>query len=268
MLHCDARSPYSCGLGKLLVCLAVFNGAAACSHEGAGPPASSPETAAPTGAAGSTPTTSAGAAPSSTASAEPQSQYGASVFVVHMLSDFDAFKKYLEEGAAERDKVGIKGYLLSRLDDGKVVIHFVADDLDAVQKALDSPELERYAGRKGASDTSVVWLTKNVILRTPETPPAGQTFSLFLRLHVGDFAALQRGFEQRHAVFAEQGVIGEGLHRSPEGDVAILHFVGTARDKLEALTRRPEFIELLKQAGTKGEVKPLIGVDLMRSRPK
>jgi hypothetical protein len=69
-------------------------------------------------------------------------------------------------------------------------------------------------------------------------------------------------------VFAEQGVIGEGLHHTIEGDVAILHFVGTARDKLEALPRRSEFVELLKQAMIKGDPKPLVGVDTARSRPK
>jgi hypothetical protein len=185
-----------------------------------------------------------------------------------MMSDFDAFKKYFDENVALREKAGVKGYLLSRLDDGKVVIHFLADDLETVQNTLNSPDLERYLDRKGQPDSTVVWLTKTEILKVPAAPPEGQTYSLYLKLHVGDFAALERGFEQRHSVFAEQSVIGEGLHRTPEGDVAVLHFVGTARDKLEALPRRPEFVELLKQAGTKGDVKPLIGVDLARSRPK
>jgi hypothetical protein len=185
-----------------------------------------------------------------------------------MMSDFNAFKKYFDDGAAEREKFGVKGYLLSRLDDGKVVIHFLTDDVETAQKALNSPDLERYLDRKGSPDTSVVWLTKNEILKAPATTPEGQTFSLYLKAHVGDFTALQRGFEQRHSVFAEQGVIGEGLHRTTEGDVAVLHFMGTARDKLEALPHRPEFVELLKQAGTKGDPNPLVGIDLARSRPK
>jgi hypothetical protein len=46
-----------------------------------------------------------------------------------------------------------------------------------------------------------------------------------------------------------------------------MHFVGTAKDKLEALAKRPEFIELLKHAGVKDEAKPLVGVDVERSRP-
>ena len=76
-------------------------------------------------------------------------------------------------------------------------------------------------------------------------------------------------FEARHSVFAEQGVIGEGLHQSTDRqNIAILHFVGTAKDKLEALPKRPEFVELLKQAKVEGELKPFLGVDVARSRPK
>jgi hypothetical protein len=141
MLHRDARVLSVSGLSKGLFCLAVLSGAAACSHENAGPPASSPSTAA---------TPPAGTASPPSTAAEPQTHGGASVFVVHLMSDFDAFKKYFEEGAAEREKMGVKGYLLSRLDDGKVVIHFLADDLETAQKALNSPDLERYLDRKGS----------------------------------------------------------------------------------------------------------------------
>jgi hypothetical protein len=256
MLQRVARFLPVSGLSKGFICIAVLGGATACAHENAGAPAESPATAAP-------PTS---ADPAST-SAEPQNQGGASVFVVHLMSDYDVFKKWFDENAPEREKAGIKGYLVSRLDDGKVVIHLVADDLQTVEKAVDSPDLERFLDRKGQPDSSVVWLTKNDIVKLPATPPVGQTYSLYLKAHVGDFAALRSGFEERRSVFAEQGVIGEGLHSTTEGDVVILHFVGTARDKLEALPRRPEFVELMKQAGTKGDLKPLIGVDTARSRP-
>jgi len=258
MLHRKNSFRVASVLEKSLLCLFALAGAEACSHEGGAPPASSPSGAASTDGS-----------PAASASQENLGQGGASLFVVHMMSDFDAFKKYFEEGAAEREKAGIKGYLLSRLDDGTVVIHLFADDLEKVQNALNSPDLERYLDRKGAPETSLVWLTKNAVVKVPAAPPTGQTYSLYLKLHVGDFAALERGFEARHAVFAEQGVVGEGLHRSTDREnIAILHFMGTAKDKLEALPKRPEFVELLKQAKVDGEVKPLIGVDLARNRPK
>ena len=202
------------------------------------------------------------------ARSDAKSVGGASIFVVHLVSDYDAFKKYFDEGAAIRMKLGVKAHLLTRLDGDRVVIHFLADKADDVQAALNEPRLQEYFSRTGAPDTSLVWVTKNVVLNVPATAPMGQTFSLFLRVKVSDFAALKSEFERRHPVFAEQGVIAEGLHQSTvQEDMAILHFMGTAKDKLEALLKRPEFVELLKRAGVKDEVKPLVGVDVERSRP-
>jgi hypothetical protein len=193
----------------------------------------------------------------------------ASVFVVHLMSDYDAFKKYFDEGAAERAKNGVKGYLLSKIDDGRVVIHFFADDVETVDKALKSPEMVKYLDRKGAPETSLVWLTRDVVVKLPATPPTGETYSLYLKVKVTDFDAFRRAFEQRYPVYAEQGVIAEGLHQSTEkDDIAILHFMGTSKEKLEALPKRKEFGELLTLTSNPSEAKPLVGVDVARSRPE
>ncbi|HKO47775.1 MAG TPA: hypothetical protein VJV79_08630 [Polyangiaceae bacterium] len=189
-----------------------------------------------------------------------------SVFVVHLMSDFDAFKKYFEEGAAARAQAQIKGHLLTRLDDGRVVVHLLADDVAKVQAVLKSPEMERYLERKGAPESSLLWLTENQFVKVPATPPDGPTFSLFLKLSVKDFAALKQGFQENLPLFAEHAVIGEGLHQSFARDVAILHFMGTSREKLDALAKRPELVELLARAGNQDELKPLLGVDVSRSR--
>lgn len=193
---------------------------------------------------------------------------GASVFVVNHVDDFAAFMKFFEEGTAERANVGIRGQLLSKLDDGRVLIHFVADDVERVNAALKSEKLDSYLNREGAPGASIVWLAYNELVTMPATPPSGQTFSLLLKFPVNDFAAFKRGFEARHAVFAEQSVIGEGLHQSAVDDtIAILHFVGTDRPKLEALPKRPEFSELLTIAGFQGTLEPMVAVDVARSRP-
>ncbi|HET7540952.1 MAG TPA: hypothetical protein VFK05_13810 [Polyangiaceae bacterium] len=200
--------------------------------------------------------------------ADSVSRGGASVFVVHLMSDFDAFEKYFEEGEAARAKAGIKGHLLTRLDDGRAVVHLFADDAAKVEQALASPEMEKYLDRKGSPESSLVWVTENQLVKAPAAPPTGQTFSLFLKLRVTNFTALARGFERDLPLFAEHGVIAEGLHRSTsKEDIAILHFVGTSREKLETLAKRPEFAQLLADAGSKEEAKPLVGVDLLRSRP-
>lgn len=194
---------------------------------------------------------------------------GASLFVVHLMSDFDAFKKYFEEGAPARARAGVKGHLLTRLDDGRVVVHLFADDADKVQAALKSTEMDRYVDRKGGPESSLMWLTENELVKLPEVPPTGQTFSLYLKLRVTDFAALAQGFKQDLPLFAEYQVIGEGLHRSiSKEDIAILHFVGASREKLEALVKRPEFAELVARGGSQEELKPLVGADVSRSRPQ
>ena len=114
-----------------------------------------------------------------------------------------------------------------------------------------------------------MWLTENELVKLPEVPPTGETFSLYLKLRVTDFSALSAGFKQGLPLFAEHDVIGEGLHRSTsKEEIAILHFVGTSREKLEALLKRREFSELLTRAGSQEEIKPLIGVDVSRSRPQ
>jgi hypothetical protein len=185
------------------------------------------------------------------------------------MSDFDAFKKYFEEGTAARTKAGIQGHLLTRLDDGRAVVHLFADDAAKVEEELKSPGMERYLDRKGAPESSLVWITKNELVRLPVTPPEGPTFSLYLKLRVSDFDALARGFKHNLPLFAEHGVVGEGLHRSTnKEEIAILHFMGTSREKLDALVKRPEFAELLARAGSKEEAKPLVGVDVSRSRPE
>jgi len=214
------------------------------------------------------------AAPSTeTASAEGSgddslSHGGASLFVVHLMSDFDAFKKYFDEGEAARAKAGIHGHLLTRLDDGRVVVHLFAADATKLEEALKSPDMERYLDRKGAPESSLVWVTENELVKLPATPPAGPTFSLYLKLRVSDFSALARGFQEKLPLFAEHTVIAEGLHRSvSKQDIAVLHFVGTSREKLETLPKRPEFLALLSSAGSTDELKPLVGVDVSRSRP-
>jgi len=239
--------------GSALICLVTGISLGAC---GGGTPAAAASPDSPT-------------ATTPSPSGEQKRQGGASVFVVHEIGDFDAFQKFFEEGAPEREKAGVKGYLLSRLDDGRIVIHFFADDERTVEEALKSPNLEEHLGRKGAPDASLVWLTRDVSVTVPAAPPTGETFSLYLKLKVGDFAALERGFEERAQVFAEQGVIAKGLHQSTSSaEIAILHFMGTARDKLEALLKQKEFVELLAQAKNAGEVKGLVGVDRARHRPR
>jgi hypothetical protein len=223
-------------------------------------------TTAPTSSAATTPASEAGNAPPK--ADDSLNHGGASLFVVHLMSDFDAFKKYFEDGAGARAQAGIKGHLLTRLDDGRVVVHLFADDADKVQEALKSPEMERYLDRKGAPESSLIWLTENELVKIPATPPSAPTFSLYLKLRVSDFAALAGAFKQDLPLFTEHEVIGEGLHRSTnKQDIAILHFMGTSREKLETLVKRKEFAELLAHAGSQEEVKPLIGADVSRSRP-
>gem|GEM_PF-1200925 len=226
------------------------------------------------GCASSTPSSAAANTPASEKASAPPvaddslSHGGASVFVVHLMSDFDAFKKYFEDGAGARAQAGIQGHLLTRLDDGRVVVLLFADASEKVEAALKSPEMARYLDRTGAPQSSLVWVTENELVKLPKVAPTAQTFSLYLKLRVTDFAALAEGFKQNLPLFAEHEVIGEGLHRSTsKEDIAILHFVGTSRDKLEALVKSSAFSALLVRAGSRDAERPLVGVDVSRSRP-
>lgn len=247
-------------LAQRLACLGLVCGLGSCAQNQAGPAPETAPTPVQTGGSDAAP------ADASDTTLDPQ-QTGASVFVLHQVDDFDAFMKFFEEGAPEREAMGVRGQLVSRLDDGRVIIHFIADDAERIDAALKSKRMDSYLNREGAPGASIIWLAHNEIVRMPAVPPSGQTYSLLLKLPVTDFAAFKRGFSQRHQVFAEQSVIGEGLHSSAIDDnVAILHFVGTDRAKLEALPRRPEFGELLTIAGYTEPLKPLVAVDIARSR--
>ncbi|HKO52764.1 MAG TPA: hypothetical protein VJV79_33885 [Polyangiaceae bacterium] len=239
--------------------------AALCALLSAGACASTTPAASPATGTASASGTTAAKAPAH----DSLSRGGASLFVVHLMSDFDGFKKYFEDGEAARVQAGIQGHLLSRLDDGRVVVHLFAEDAAKLEQVLKSPEMQRYIERKGAPESSLVWLTENELFKLPATPPSVPTFSLYLKLRVTDFAALAREFEQDVPWFTEQGVIAEGLHRSTsKEDIAILHLMGSSREKLEALPKQPEFAALLAHAGSKDEAKPLVGVDVSRSRPQ
>jgi len=192
---------------------------------------------------------------------------GASVFVAHQVSDFEAFKKFLEDGAPEREKAGVVGHLLTRLDDGKVVIHFFASDLDALKMTLESPALKEYLNRSGAPDASLVWLSHDLLVKMYPKPPAMQTFSLYLRMRVVDLAAVRNGFVKLQPVFDEQSAVASSLHRSvDQADLVFLHVVGTNKDQLAKLAARPEFQEWIKSGGSPEAPQTFLGEDLSRSR--
>jgi hypothetical protein len=201
-------------------------------------------------------------------SAAPRTS-GVSIFAVHQVRDFDAFLKFIEEGSAARAEAGVEGYLLSRLDDGRVAIHFFAKSVEQVEAALQSKEMDQYLDREGAAESSLIWLAKDELVFFPKAPPAGETFSLYMKLKVSDFAAFKKAFAEQRAAFAEQSVIAEGLHRSTADDnTAILHFVGTSRALLEALPKSAAFTELLALGGTQEPPKPILAVDVARNRPE
>jgi len=231
--------------------------AAACAQQPAESPASSSAPAA----------TEPAADPAASGVVDRRGKGGASVFVAHQVSDFDAFKKFFEDGAPEREKAGVAGHLLTRLDDGKIVIHFFAHDLDALKLTLDSPAFKEYLNRSGAPDASLIWLSYDELVKMYPKPPAVQTFSLYVKLRVVDLPAARNGFVKLQAVFDEQSAIASGLHRSvDQADLVFLHVVGTNREQLGALVQRPEFLEWLKSSGSTEAPKTFLGEDMARSR--
>jgi hypothetical protein len=232
--------------------------ATACAQQSTEPPASS-----------ATPATTAEPSldPAASGVIDRRGKAGASVFVGHQVTDFDAFKKFFDEGFEDRAKTGVKGHLLTRLDDNRAIVHLFAADLDALKMTLASPELEQYLGRPGGPEGSLLWLAHDDLVKLPAKPPTEPTFSLYLKLRAADLPALRRGFVQHQALFAEHGVIASGIHQSvDQSDLVFLHFVGTARDKLEALAKRAEFLDWLGTRGAAEAPQSFVGTDLSRSR--
>src|SRR6187431_3269562 len=147
-------------LAKRLVCLGLIGGLGSCSQDNAGPPAQSPPPPIESERSDTAPSNA------SETALDPQ-QTGASVFVLHQVSDFDAFMKFFEEGAQEREEIGVLGQLVSRLDDGRVIIHFIADDAERIDAALKSKRMDSYLNREGAPGASVVWLAHNELVNMP-----------------------------------------------------------------------------------------------------
>jgi hypothetical protein len=242
-----------------LASFAALAWAFACAQQPAEPPAS--------GATPAATATAPSADPAANGIIDRRGKGGASVFVVNQVSDFEAFKKFFEEGASEREKAGVKGHLLTKLDDGRVAVHLFGNDLDALKMTLDSPALKEYLNRPGAPDDSTLWLAHDELLKIWPKAPAVPTFSLYLKLNASDLGALRDGFVKLQPLFAEQSVIASSLHQSvSQSDIMFLHFVGTDHDQLAALSKRPEFLEWLRKSGSAEAPKGLVGSDVSRSR--
>ena len=120
-------------------------------------------------------------------------------------------------------------------------------------------------GRGGAPDASLVWLAHDELVRIPAKAPT-ETFSLYVRLRAADIAAW-RGFVALQPLFAEHGVLASGLHHSVnQADLMFVHFVGSAREKLDALPKRPEFQDWLRGSGMSGGPESFLAADVSRSR--
>jgi hypothetical protein len=228
---------------------------AACSQQ---PTPAAPDAPAPTSSA---------AAPAPAAAESPYVRHsGASVFVAHEVGDFAAFQKYFEEGAAQRAAAGIEGHLLTRLDSGRVVIHFFAPDPAKVQAELNSERMQKYMSRSGAPDASLVWVTRDEVVYLPAKPVTGPTFSLYLKRRTTDFARFRQEFEKQVPFFEKQGLVGFGLHQSvTQPEMVVLHFVGTSKASVESLANLHE-IQGLMALTTEDVVKPLLGEDVSRGR--
>lgn len=231
----------------------------ACASQTSGPAAS--------GAASPSAQAAAPADPATQGVVDRRGKAGASIFVAHQVTDFEAFKKFFEDGSPERDRAGVKGHVVTRLDDGRVVVHLFGGDLDALKMTFESPQVRQYLDRTGGPDRSFAWLAYDELVKLPATPPSGQTFSLFVRLRMLDLAPLRRGFVDLQPLFTDHRVVASGLHHSvDQSDLVFLHLVGTDRGKLEALTKRPEFIAWLDTRGTTEPPQTFLGEDVSRSR--
>ena len=93
------------------------------------------------------------------------------------------------------------------------------------------------------------------------------TVSLYLKFFMIDLPALRSGFVKQQPLFTEHGVIASSLHVGvDQADLAFLHFVGTSRDELDALSKHSQLLEWLTAIGSKEAPQSFLGADVSRSR--
>jgi hypothetical protein len=143
----------------------------------------------------------------------------------------------------------------------QVVIHFVARDKAKLQALVAA---KKEALLQAEPDLAIVY-AEDIEYRTPEAWPA-TTHSVYYRFEVDDFEHWKKYFDEGDVFRKKVGIVAHGIHRSEDDHQVIVHYVAESLTTLKQLVSQPEMKQVLKEAGVKGNPKPLYTKDLELKR--
>lgn len=147
--------------------------------------------------------------------------------MVHQVQDFDAYLQQFKANAQVRAEAGVRRFVMARLADGRVALHFSAGSLQSVQDFLQHEYLKLVEADQ-ATDSTLIWTTTDDLDELPAEVPPGSV-SLFKKFPLTNTDCAVRALIQAQPALSAQGVLGFSLHHSStDTDVAIVHLL--ARD--------------------------------------
>lgn len=146
---------------------------------------------------------------------------------MHQVRDFAAYIQQFNGNAEVRAEAGVRSFVMARLADGRVALHFSAGSLQSVQDFLEHEYLKLVEADQ-ATDSTLIWITTDDLDELPAEVVPGSV-SLFKKFSLTDTDCAVRALIQAQPTLRAQGVLGFSLHHSStDSDVAIIHLL--ARD--------------------------------------
>ena len=224
------------------------------------PPPQSPDASSPSDGTASAPPSDSTSTTQPTNSADPALR-AASVFVVHQVSDFDAYLKQFKGNAQAREQVGVTRVLMARLADDaqRVAVHFEVPSLKTAEDFLASDEYQQLVKADQATDSTLLWTATDELVELPADVPSASV-SLFKKFPVRDMECLVRLLVAGQKELHDQGLLGFSLHRSSSDEnVAIVHLLAPSRATAETIYSGAPLKDAFSTCGATDVVHPIIG---------
>jgi hypothetical protein len=184
-----------------------------------------------------------------------------SIFALLKVKEPKAFVAQLDGMRADLQKASAFAYVVSRGQDQTemVIVHIVGRSGEKLTAFVDAEKAK--AGGLFAS-ASEFFVAQDDAYQVPSPWPEQETFDVFLRFKVKDYAAWRAGFDRNGEVRAASGVIGYGIHRSLADERVIVHYLAKSTDLLRQISSMPEIIKLMKDQGIQGSPKPFYATNI------
>jgi hypothetical protein len=184
-----------------------------------------------------------------------------SLFLFGHAKDPNELVVRLSGAEAERVQAGVRAHVVSKAEGSdEVIIHFMASDRAKLQALVDAKK-QTLPVQGGF----VAVYAQDIEYRVPDAWPQ-TTYSVYYRFDVDDFEHWKKYFDAGDVFRAKVGVIAHGIHRSEDDRQVIVHYVADSLTTIKQLVSQPEMKQVLKEAGVKGNPKPLYARDVELKR--